>query len=183
MRPTGVVVAALAAALLCPAAAYSAERDGSPRPFRAACKAPKLRQAYALNQTRVAKSFGKAAPGRDVRKTGSCRQLGRSVRTFRRWLNQSSASAMRGDRTPTRHRTSPRNTGGFYAIPSYIVRRESRGNYVAVNTSSGAYGAYQIMPFHWSRGVCSRLGKDPPGQDACAAILWAEGSFHWAATR
>lgn len=62
--------------------------------------------------------------------------------------------------------------GGPYAIPADIVACESGGDYNAVNPSSGAYGAYQVMPFHWESGICSDLGRDPAGQDACAKRIW-----------
>ena len=40
--------------------------------------------------------------------------------------------------------------GGPYSIPTYIVMCESGGNYGAVNPSSGAGGAYQILPSTWA---------------------------------
>ncbi len=40
--------------------------------------------------------------------------------------------------------------GGPYSIPTYIVMCESGGNYGAVNASSGAGGAYQILPSTWA---------------------------------
>ena len=39
--------------------------------------------------------------------------------------------------------------GGPYSIPAYIVMCESGGDYSAVNPSSGAGGAYQILPSTW----------------------------------
>src|SRR5262249_7904139 len=38
---------------------------------------------------------------------------------------------------------------GNYVIPAAIVQCESGGNYGAVNPSSGAGGAYQILPSTW----------------------------------
>jgi hypothetical protein len=70
---------------------------------------------------------------------------------------------------------------GQWTIPAYIVMCESGGDYNAVNPSSGAYGAYQIMPFHWSSGVCQGLGMDPAGQDECARRIWnSAGAGAWA---
>ena len=40
-------------------------------------------------------------------------------------------------------------SGGPYAIPTYIVICESGGNYRALNPSSVAGGAYQILPSTW----------------------------------
>src|SRR5205807_9109143 len=44
---------------------------------------------------------------------------------------------------------STASSSGGYVIPSYIVQCESGGNWHAVNPSSGAGGAYQIMPSTW----------------------------------
>src|ERR687898_656867 len=44
---------------------------------------------------------------------------------------------------------APLYEGGPYAIPTYIVMCESGGNYRALNPSSGAGGAYQILPSTW----------------------------------
>ena len=58
---------------------------------------------------------------------------------------------------------------GDYAIPNAIVMCESGGNYNAVNPSSGAGGAYQILPSTWDlyggsgkpRGrLAGRAGRD-----------------------
>src|SRR5262249_9542806 len=45
---------------------------------------------------------------------------------------------------------APAYLGGPYSIPTYIVMCESGGNYHAVNPSSGAGGAYQILPSTWA---------------------------------
>jgi len=72
--------------------------------------------------------------------------------------------------------TTSSGTGG--AIPSYITQCESGGDYSAVNPSSGAYGAYQIMPSTASAYGCD-LGT-PAGQDACAAEIYADvGASAW----
>jgi hypothetical protein len=78
---------------------------------------------------------------------------------------------------------------GQWTIPAYIVMCESGGDYNAVNPSSGAYGAYQILPQHWSAtgfgygspGICYGLGMDPAGQDECARRIWnSAGPGAWA---
>lgn len=183
MRPTALAVATCAACALLPTASTSAQESAPRRHVK--CHSQELRQKYVVTYHHVARIFGPRAPGRDIHRTRGCRQVARSIRTFRRWASLPGASATRRDRTPTSRHTSPRVTGGLYAIPAYIVWRESRRNYLAYNRS-GAFGAYQIMLFHWGRGgECAGLGKDPAGQDACAAILWdgGRGSHHWAATR
>lgn len=74
------------------------------------------------------------------------------------------------------------NLGGPYSIPTYIVMCESGGNYSAVNSSSGAGGAYQIMPSTWEayggEGLPNEASKAE--QDRIAALIWADvGSSAW----
>jgi septal ring factor EnvC (AmiA/AmiB activator) len=66
--------------------------------------------------------------------------------------------------------------GGPYSIPSYIVMCESGGNYGAVNPSSGAGGAYQILPSTWGMygGKGSPQGASKQQQDQVAAQIWAD---------
>jgi septal ring factor EnvC (AmiA/AmiB activator) len=72
--------------------------------------------------------------------------------------------------------------GGPYSIPTYIVMCESGGNYSAVNPSSGAGGAYQILPSTWELyGGQGEPQNAPKGeQDRIAAEIWADsGSGAW----
>jgi peptidoglycan hydrolase CwlO-like protein len=72
--------------------------------------------------------------------------------------------------------------GGPFAIPSYIVMCESGGNYGAVNPSSGAGGAYQILPSTWQLYGGQGAPQDAPKseQDRIAAEIWADsGSSAW----
>ena len=66
--------------------------------------------------------------------------------------------------------------GGPYAIPTYIVICESGGNYGALNPSSGAGGAYQILPSTWRAYGGSGLPHEASKaeQDRIAAIIWRE---------
>ena len=66
--------------------------------------------------------------------------------------------------------------GGPYSIPSYIVMCESGGNYSAVNPSSGAGGAYQILPSTWDLygGSGSPNDASKQEQDEIAAQIWAD---------
>jgi septal ring factor EnvC (AmiA/AmiB activator) len=72
--------------------------------------------------------------------------------------------------------TVERWLGGPYSIPTYIVMCESGGNYGAVNPSSGAGGAYQILPSTWAlyggHGAPQEAPK--PEQDRIAAEIWAD---------
>lgn len=78
--------------------------------------------------------------------------------------------------------TVERWLGGPYSIPTYIVMCESGGNYSALNPSSGAGGAYQILPSTWElyggKGAPHEASKAE--QDRIAAEIWADsGSSAW----
>jgi septal ring factor EnvC (AmiA/AmiB activator) len=68
---------------------------------------------------------------------------------------------------------------GSFSIPTSIVMCESGGNYGAVNPSSGAGGAYQMLPstYQGLGGKYSSPNVAPKWeQDRLAAKLWAGGS-------
>lgn len=78
--------------------------------------------------------------------------------------------------------TVERWLGGPYSIPTYIVMCESGGNYGAVNPSSGAGGAYQILPSTWELYGGRGAPQDAPKaeQDRIAAEIWADsGPSAW----
>ncbi len=78
--------------------------------------------------------------------------------------------------------TVERWLGGPYSIPTEIVMCESGGNYGAVNPSSGAGGAYQIIPSTWDLYGGEGNPEDAPKseQDSIAAQIWADsGSGAW----
>lgn len=69
-----------------------------------------------------------------------------------------------------------------YSIPSSIVQCESGGNYSAVNPSSGAGGAYQILPSTWQayggQGLPQNASKAE--QDRIASQIYArQGGSAW----
>lgn len=69
-----------------------------------------------------------------------------------------------------------------YSIPSGIVQCESGGNYSAVNSSSGAGGAYQILPSTWQAYGGQGLPENAPKaeQDRIAGEIYArQGSGAW----
>jgi Transglycosylase-like domain len=75
-----------------------------------------------------------------------------------------------------------RNWSGPWAIPWQIVACESGGNYRALNASSGAGGAYQILPSTWSAYGGKGLPQlaPPAEQDRIAAEIWADsGPSAW----
>jgi septal ring factor EnvC (AmiA/AmiB activator) len=72
--------------------------------------------------------------------------------------------------------------GGPYSIPTYIVMCESGGNYSAVNPSSGAGGAYQILPSTWELygGQGEPQNAPKAEQDRIAGEIWADsGPSAW----
>jgi septal ring factor EnvC (AmiA/AmiB activator) len=72
--------------------------------------------------------------------------------------------------------------GGPYAIPAYIVMCESGGNYGALNPSSGAGGAYQILPSTWQLYGGQGEPQEAPKaeQDRIAGEIWADsGPSAW----
>jgi peptidoglycan hydrolase-like protein with peptidoglycan-binding domain len=73
-------------------------------------------------------------------------------------------------------------SGGGYAIPSGIVQCESGGNYSAVNPSTGAGGAYQILPSTWQAYGGQGLPQDasPSEQGRIASEIYAnQGASAW----
>jgi septal ring factor EnvC (AmiA/AmiB activator) len=71
---------------------------------------------------------------------------------------------------------------GDWAIPYAIVMCESGGNFTAVNPSSGAGGAYQILPSTWHLYGGHGLPQDasPAEQSRIAAMIWADsGASAW----
>lgn len=73
-------------------------------------------------------------------------------------------------------------TSSGYSIPSAIVQCESGGNYSAVNASSGAGGAYQILPSTWRAygGQGLPQNASPAEQGRIAAEIYAnQGPSAW----
>ena len=72
--------------------------------------------------------------------------------------------------------------GGPYSIPTYIVMCESGGNYRALNPSSMAGGAYQIIPSTWhAYGGTGYAHQAPKAeQDRIARLIWEDvGPSAW----
>src|SRR3954466_11936842 len=65
----------------------------------------------------------------------------------------------------------------------YIAHRESRYNYKATNSSSGAAGLYQFMPRTWGSTPYHRHSPYNPRWASLAAMwMWKHGGqYHWAA--
>jgi soluble lytic murein transglycosylase-like protein len=63
----------------------------------------------------------------------------------------------------------------------YIAHRESRYDYKATNSSSGAAGLYQFMPRTWASTPYGRHSAYNPRWAALAAMwMWKHGGYsHW----
>jgi peptidoglycan hydrolase-like protein with peptidoglycan-binding domain len=87
----------------------------------------------------------------------------------------SSASASASTSTSSSPAVIASSSSDGYSIPSGIVMCESGGNWHAVNPSSGAGGAYQILPSTWAAYGGTGLPQDasPAEQSAIAAKIWA----------
>jgi septal ring factor EnvC (AmiA/AmiB activator) len=71
---------------------------------------------------------------------------------------------------------------GDWAIPESIVQCESGGNFNAVNPSSGAGGAYQILPSTWDLygGEGDPEDAAPGEQSQIASQIWSDsGAAAW----
>ena len=151
--------------------------------------AKSIEQKYTDLRVVVVKRFGVDTAGRNIRKQGlrtpkgrvveaEARHYARSIRTFRRWLAPPAPVARAGDRISK----APAYAGGRWAIPASIVMCESHGNYGAVNPSSGAGGAYQILPSTWRAmgGSGAPQNASPAEQDRIAAkVMAVQGRGAW----
>jgi Transglycosylase-like domain/Putative peptidoglycan binding domain len=79
-------------------------------------------------------------------------------------------------------KSSSSSSSSGYSIPSSIVQCESQGNYGAVNSSSGAGGAYQILPSTWRAygGSGSPQNASKAQQDSIASKIYqSAGASQW----
>ncbi len=107
---------------------------------------------------------------------GALASLQSQVQTWQQQVEQAQqVSAAQAQQTVT-------NWVGKWAIPAYIVMCESGGNFQAMNPSSGAGGAYQILPSTWRLYGGTGLPQDasPAEQSRIAAMIWADsGPAAW----
>jgi Transglycosylase-like domain len=100
-------------------------------------------------------------------------------------MNAAAAQAVprRGGGGGARCQDGPLEYGsGSYAIPAEIVQRESGGWYYSCNESTGACGAYQVIPSTWDGygGYASACDAPPSVQDQWAAEAYAaSGTSPW----
>lgn len=165
---------------------------------------------YKRDYHAVAAKFGRRAPGRDIVRWGlpngnraSNTDVLRSIGVLERILHpapvvhyvtkpivtQTStysapapAPAATAPAAPAPTAPASETGTGGWAIPGYIVQCESGGNWGAVNSSSGAGGAYQIMPSTWQAYGGSGLPENasPAEQSAIARKIWnSAGPSAW----
>jgi hypothetical protein len=175
---SGLLVAATSAAIVGAAsAAADGESTRTPRPaVRAAVDLPSVDPALKARTEAV-------NIARWVRAVNERRFY--DVVTVRLELERQAAAAAAARR---RSRGSVGSSGGD--VLACIKQRESRGQYGAVNGSSGAAGAYQFMPSTWNKtatnaGRTDLVGVNPANasvadQDAMARHLLAwQGLGPW----
>lgn len=121
-----------------------------------------------------------------------------SMRSCAKRLDAGSYKRMRGfwDHRKTRYdlhrRVDLATPYGPWAVPPYIVMRESRGDRCAMNPTSTAGGYYQFLDSSWY--AAGGVGSWAPGHPAACAPDWMQhlaaarlwnggaGASHWAAT-
>lgn len=163
--PTRVLLAAFTASLLL--LATSAQGG-----------APKQEQEYLNLYEKVVKEEGARAPGRNIVKYDLANgkepteaHIADSIEVLKRILNPAPAPVAP---VATSSVETTSYSGGVPAELEAIAQCESGGDYSAVNSSSGAYGKYQILP-----STAAAYGCDlatPAGQDACATEIYAGGA-------
>lgn len=169
-------------------------------PATAAALPSSMARHYKRDYHAVATKFGSRAPGRNILRWGlpngnraSHSDLMRSIGVLERMLHPAPVvhyvtptvtqpSTYRPAPAPTSSAPAPApaaaapqpSASGGWAIPGYIVQCESGGNWGAVNPSSGAGGAYQIMPSTWQAYGGSGLPQNasPAEQSAIARKIW-----------
>ncbi len=103
-------------------------------------------------------------------------------KTWRALFGAKPHKATRSKSMPSAGPSAATSSTGGYTIPSSIVSCESGGNFSAVNPSSGAGGAYQILPSTWHAYGGQGLPQDasPAEQGRIAAEIYAsQGRSAW----
>jgi len=145
--------------------------------------------AYGRAYAHVQHVMGKSAPGcKLIGRHASCHKVSdaavlRSTQTLHRMLAPAPRVVhVSAPVASTSASASAASYGGGYSIPSYIVMCESGGDWGAVNPTSAAGGAYQILPSTWAQYGGTGLPQDasPAEQSAVAARIYADvGPSAW----
>jgi hypothetical protein len=179
MRTTLIAPLVAATAIAALPATARADRSDCPR---------KLERSYSKHYRQVAHRHGKRAPGRNLRRWGvlfkgtvfdaTCGEIRRSNGQLVRLLTAPPVMYSKPV-PPPQPPAGVASDSNMAALPSCTWAPESGGSYGAYNSSSGAYGKYQVIPSTWA-AHCSDLGRDPGGQEQCAARIWrAQGPGAW----
>jgi hypothetical protein len=137
-----------------------------------------LTTAVAVPSSLASEPVAETGPSHGVVRAQLRRLLG--ARTSR-WSRLTAKSPM-GASSRNRSAAPSSSSTGRYSIPASIVMCESGGDYRAVNQSTGAGGAYQILPSTWVSHGGTDLPQDAPPaeQDAIAAKIYAtDGRGAW----
>jgi hypothetical protein len=156
-----------------------------------------LERSYSKHYRMVRVRHGERAPGRYIRKLGvrfdaaanhrrgpwairdaKCSELRRSNEQLKALLYNPPAMVSRAV-PPSQPPAGVKTDLDQAALPDCTWRPESGGSYSAYNSSSGAYGKYQIIPSTWA-AHCSGIGRGPSGQEQCALRVYqAQGAGAW----
>jgi hypothetical protein len=137
-----------------------------------------LTTAVAVPSSVASESPGDGGPARGALGAQLDRVLERPVS----YLPRFSAHWPSASPSATRTVATSSSSTGHYSVPASIVMCESGGDYHAVNPSTGAGGAYQILPSTWTSYGGTGLPQDAPPaeQDAIAAKIYAtDGRGAW----
>jgi hypothetical protein len=159
---------------------------GSVAGLRAAAVAHDERLAAATSQIASVRETAQAAAGGlrslSAGREASLARLRDDIGTWVQEVQEARAAEARAASLAEAEEEVGRWLGGPYSIPTYIVMCESGGDYGAVNPSSGAGGAYQILPSTWElyggQGEPQNASKEE--QDRIAGEIWADsGPSAW----
>lgn len=155
---------------------------------------PSIRVQYDRLHDAATKAFGKRVVGRDIVRYGmpverpasmsadhpaaevrpaTLAELRKSMARMELWLHPPQPDTSNVT-APQGAVTTQSGGGGVPAELETIAQCESGGDYTAVNSSSGAYGKYQILPSTSAAYGCDMA--TPAGQDACAVAIYAGGA-------
>ncbi|MDX6595191.1 MAG: hypothetical protein QOI72_573 [Solirubrobacterales bacterium] len=144
------------------------------------------RLAAARSQIAAVREAAQAAAARQqsiaAEREASLADLKSSIAKWVKEVQEARAAEARAASQAEAEEEVGRWLGGPYSIPTYIVMCESGGDYGAVNPSSGAGGAYQILPSTWELYGGQGAPQDAPKaeQDRIAGEIWADsGGGAW----
>jgi peptidoglycan hydrolase CwlO-like protein len=144
------------------------------------------RLAAARDEIAAVRAAAEAAAARQqaiaAERAATLAELKDSIATWVKEVQRARAAEARAASAAAAEEEVGRWLGGPYSIPTYIVMCESGGNYSALNPSSGAGGAYQILPSTWELygGQGEPQNAPKAEQDRIAGEIWADsGGGAW----